>query len=143
MPDIGSIGEEQVRREIGSLFDSERWWRDQYGEIENNGYRLRPRYHPEWEPSWKRSGKPFFTMEDGQPTLVSVVCQMLPTLTLASATNRDGRNVLAGWETSHAQEGSCGKGAGDCPAPVFPGAPARGPQSLCSFVGRYRTTPCP
>lgn len=113
MSGIGPIGEEQVRREIGSLFDSERWWRDQYRVIENDGYRLRPRYHPEWEPSWKTSGKPFFTMEDGQPTLVSVVCQMFPTLTLASVTNCDGRNTLAGWETSHAQEGSCGKGTGD------------------------------
>jgi len=113
MSGIGSVGEEQVRREVGTLFDSERWWRDQYREIENHGYRLRPRYHPEWEPSWKKSGKPFFTMEDGQPTRVSVVCQMFPTLTLALAANRYGRNAPAGWETSHAQEGFHSKGAGD------------------------------
>ena len=143
MPGIGSVEEGQVTREIGTLFDSERWWRDQYREIENHGYRLRPRYHPEWEPSWKRSGKSFFQTEDGQPTLVSVVCQMFPTLTLAPASNRDGCHALAGWETSHAQKGSWGKGAGDNPVPVFPGTPARGPQSLRPFVGRYRTTPCP
>jgi hypothetical protein len=96
MPGIGSFGGEQVRREIGTLFDSELWWRDQYREIENHGYRLRTRYHPEWEPSWKRSGKPFFTTEDGQPTLVSAFSQTSPTLILASAANRDGRNALAG-----------------------------------------------
>jgi len=74
MSGISTIEEVQTRKEIDTLFDNELWWQDQYQEIENRGYRLRPRYHPEWEPSWKRSGKPFFTMEDGQPTLVSVVC---------------------------------------------------------------------
>ncbi|KAH9983844.1 kinase-like domain-containing protein [Russula vinacea] len=56
-------------REIGTLFDSELWWRDQYQTIEGQGYILRSRYHPNWRPSWKRSGKDFFTAEDGQPTL--------------------------------------------------------------------------
>ena len=88
--------DEQLRQEIGTLFDNERWWRDQYREIENCGYRLRPRYHPEWEPSWRRSGKPFFTTEDGQPTLVSVDYPMFPIFTLASAANRDGCNALSG-----------------------------------------------
>ena len=79
MPGIRMPG----NREIGTLFDSELWWRDQYRAIESLGYILRPRYHPNWRPSWKRSGKDFFTAEDGQPTLVSVVCQMLPTFTLS------------------------------------------------------------
>jgi len=86
MPGIGLVGEEQVTREIGTLFDSERWWRDQYREIENHGYRLRPRYHPEWEPSWKRSGKSFFQTEDGQPTL-------LPTAMDATRW-QDGKQVM-------------------------------------------------
>jgi hypothetical protein len=61
-------------REFGALFDSELWWRDQYQAIAAQGYTLRLRYHPHWRPSWKRPGKDFFTAEDGQPTLVSVVC---------------------------------------------------------------------
>jgi len=68
MPGIGLVGEEQVTREIGTLFDSERWWRDQYREIENHGNRLRLRYHPECEPPWERSGDfewvPGFTRRD-------------------------------------------------------------------------------
>jgi hypothetical protein len=62
--------EGQTRRTIGSLFRSEEWWRDQYDDIYNRGYQLRPRYHPSWEPSWIRSGRDFFTVEDGQPSTV-------------------------------------------------------------------------
>lgn len=73
-------------REIGTLFDSELWWRDQYQAIEVQGYTLRPRYHPNWRPSWKRSGKDFFTAEDGQPTL-------LPTA-MDATRSWDGRQVM-------------------------------------------------
>jgi hypothetical protein len=61
----------QTRRAIGTLFINEEWWRDQYYDIHNRGYDLRPRYHPNWEPSWRQSGKHFFSVEDGQPTIVS------------------------------------------------------------------------
>ena len=90
-------------REFGALFDSELWWRNQYQAIEAQGYMLRPRYHPSWRPSWKRSGRNFFTVEDGQPTLVSVVCPMLPMLsstlpqfpTVIDGTRaRDGKQVM-------------------------------------------------
>jgi hypothetical protein len=64
-------------REFGALFDGELWWRDHYQSIEAQGYIFRPRYRPDWVPSWKRSGKDFFSMEDGQPTLVSVVCLLM------------------------------------------------------------------
>ena len=67
------------RRELGSLFDSELWWRDHYRDLESRGYRLRPRYSPDWQPSWKQSGIDFFRVEDGQPTLVSVV-SLMPSL---------------------------------------------------------------
>jgi hypothetical protein len=67
---VGATGG-QTRRQFGSLFDSELWWRDRYRELENLGYKLRPRYRPDWEPSWKQSGVDFFRVEDGQPTLVS------------------------------------------------------------------------
>jgi hypothetical protein len=61
----------QTRRVIGTLFRNEEWWKDQYYDIYDRGYDLRPRYHPNWEPSWRRSGKNFFAVEDGQPTIVS------------------------------------------------------------------------
>ena len=51
---------------------SEEWWRDRYYEIEANGYTLRPRYHPRWEPSWTKARKDFYTVEDGQATIVSL-----------------------------------------------------------------------
>lgn len=56
--------------EDDTLFRSEEWWRDHYMEIYNHGYEFRPRYHPNWKPSWTGSGKDFFDVEDGQPTIV-------------------------------------------------------------------------
>ena len=82
---MGSIGEGQVK-----------WWRDGYQAREGREYSLRPRYRPDWAPSWKQLDKDFFTVEDGQPTLVSIVCQMLPTQTPASVANRNGCNAPAG-----------------------------------------------
>lgn len=70
MPNATANG--HATREPGTLFDSELWWRDHYQVLENRGYRLRPRYRPDWAPSWKKSGKDFYTVEDGQPTLVSI-----------------------------------------------------------------------
>ncbi|KAJ7271187.1 hypothetical protein C8J57DRAFT_1321006 [Mycena rebaudengoi] len=31
----------------------ERFWADRYEALNNAGYLLRPRYHPDWKPSWK------------------------------------------------------------------------------------------
>ena len=59
-------------RKIGDLVMTERWWRDRYDEIAEHGYELRPRYRPNWQPSWLKSGKDFYTVEDGQPTIVRV-----------------------------------------------------------------------
>jgi hypothetical protein len=67
------LGEPQAHREIGDLFSSEAWWRDRYRDLENHGYKLRPRYHPDWQPSWKASGKAFFLKEDGQASVVSTI----------------------------------------------------------------------
>ena len=58
-------------RQRGTLVKSELWWRDHYYDILDRGYKLRPRYHPQWEPSWIRSKKDFFSVEDGQATIVS------------------------------------------------------------------------
>ena len=56
----------------GALVTINQWWRDHYNEIAEHGYQLRPRYHPNWEPSWLKSGKDFYTVEDGQATIVRV-----------------------------------------------------------------------
>ena len=69
------------RRTIGTLFRNEEWWRDQYHDIYNCGYALRPRYHPMWEPSWIETGKDFFSVEDGQPSIVSTPLSALSMLT--------------------------------------------------------------
>ena len=55
------------------IFKSEEWWRDHYYDIYLRGYELRYRYRPDWEPSWTKSGKDFFNVEDGQPTIVSAL----------------------------------------------------------------------
>jgi hypothetical protein len=55
------------------LFKSEQWWRDRYNDIYDRGYQLRPRYHPNWVPSWKALRRDFYDVEDGQPTIVSVL----------------------------------------------------------------------
>lgn len=70
----------QTSRTIGTLHRSEQWWRDQYYILRHYGYDLRPRYHPDWEPSWRGSGKDFFTVEDGQPSIVCAVLWVLSIL---------------------------------------------------------------
>jgi len=57
-------------RQVGGLVMTERWWRDRYDEIAERGYELRPRYRPNWQPSWLKSGKDFYTVEDGQATIL-------------------------------------------------------------------------
>jgi len=64
---------EPPNREAGTLVMTEQWWRDRYVEIASHGYELRPRYRPRWQPSWLKSGKDFYVVEDGQPTIVRVV----------------------------------------------------------------------
>ncbi|KAH8987529.1 kinase-like domain-containing protein [Lactarius hatsudake] len=60
-------------RERGTLVKSELWWRDHFYDLEERGYKLRPRYHPRWKPSWINSKKDFFSVEDGQPTITRAV----------------------------------------------------------------------
>jgi hypothetical protein len=60
-------------RQRGTLVKSELWWRDQYYDILARGYELRPRYHPRWEPSWNKSKKEFYSVEDGQATIVRCI----------------------------------------------------------------------
>ena len=106
---IGDFEEQIMTREPGALFSSELWWRDHYHVLENSGYRLRPRYRPDWVPCWKKLGKPFYTAEDGQPTLVSAtrLISFMPKIVLATCI--DGRNAQ-GWNACDAEEGYCEKG---------------------------------
>jgi len=69
-----------LRREIGSLYNSEVWWRDRYHDIAARGYTLRTRYRPNWQPSWKELGQDFFNAEDGQANIVSLHRLLLPVL---------------------------------------------------------------
>lgn len=42
----------QARPHNNVLRPSEIWWRDNYIWLLEQGYKLRPRYHPDWVPSW-------------------------------------------------------------------------------------------
>ena len=46
MPTIESIWEGYLKENM----DNVQWWRDRYREIEDHGYRLPSRYHPEQQP---------------------------------------------------------------------------------------------
>ncbi|KAH9954061.1 kinase-like domain-containing protein [Russula dissimulans] len=85
MPD-SAIYAGQTSRLIGSLFRSEEWWKDHYYHIKLHGYLLRPRYSPDWVPSWQRSGKDFFSTEDGQPSILRAA--------MDATRRRDGKQVM-------------------------------------------------
>ncbi|RDX54876.1 hypothetical protein OH76DRAFT_846539 [Lentinus brumalis] len=53
----------------GGLSNAEFFWRDHYKFLEENGYRLRPRYSPDWEPSWRGTNRDRFLCEDGLPPI--------------------------------------------------------------------------
>ena len=74
---------------------TERWWRDRYVEIASHGYELRPRYHPRWQPSWLKSGKDFYVVEDGQPTIVRIVLFISVAQFTAVVEGSDGCNPRA------------------------------------------------
>lgn len=55
------------------LYRTEVFWRELYFWLEEKGYRLRPRYHPDWVASWKK-GDNWLRSEDAQ---VEMVCHVL------------------------------------------------------------------
>ncbi len=73
VPDLNERQGGLRTRQRGTLVNSELWWRDRYYDIQERGYKLRPRYHPRWEPSWNKLKKDFFSVEDGQATIVSSI----------------------------------------------------------------------
>jgi hypothetical protein len=76
----------------GTLVMTEQWWRDRYNEIADHGYKLRPRYHPKWQPSWLKSGKDFYAVEDGQPTIVRVAAFIFRSPLLKFGATVEGSN---------------------------------------------------
>jgi serine/threonine protein kinase len=54
-------------QEMGSGFlsPSDVKWRDIFHWLHENGYKLRPRFHPDWVPSWKGTKKNPAACEDG------------------------------------------------------------------------------
>ncbi|KAI9432584.1 kinase-like domain-containing protein [Lactarius indigo] len=77
---------EPNNRQAGTLVMTERWWGDRYDDIAERGYMLRPRYRPQWEPSWLKTGKDFYTVEDGQATILRAA--------MDATRKRDGRPVM-------------------------------------------------
>lgn len=66
--------EESARRFLanpGILGRNERWWPRHHKWLEDSGYKLRPRFHPDWKPSWTSTKTPYYKFEDGQNHPVS------------------------------------------------------------------------
>lgn len=53
------------------LLEAEVYWRDRYAFLQESGYVLRPRYHPEWKPSWTGTNRDPMFCEDSIIIIVS------------------------------------------------------------------------
>ena len=62
---------ESLGIQAGGLSRIEKQWTNRQKALEEAGYMLRPRYHPEWQPSWINTDKFFLDVEDGQGQAVS------------------------------------------------------------------------
>ena len=58
----------------GGYLSAEFFWRDHQPWLQEQGYMLRPRYHPDWKPSWERTKKFYDDVEDGQILMVRPPC---------------------------------------------------------------------
>lgn len=63
---------ESLGMQAGGLSRIEKQWTNRQKALEEAGYMLRPRYHPEWQPSWSNTDKFFLDAEDGQAQAVSI-----------------------------------------------------------------------
>jgi hypothetical protein len=63
---------ESLGMEAGGLNRIEKRWTNRQKALEEAGYMLRPRYHPEWQPSWANTDMFFLNAEDGQAQAVSI-----------------------------------------------------------------------
>jgi len=55
----------------GEIGESEKWWVERQGALEQAGYLLRSRYRPGWKPSWTGTNKYYLDCEDAQSVRVS------------------------------------------------------------------------
>jgi len=58
----------------GKINEIEVTWRDRYMFLLSQGYRLRPRYHPDWSPSWLGTSLQPWDCEDAIEHFVSPTC---------------------------------------------------------------------
>lgn len=83
-----------------TLVNTERWWRNCYDVIAEQGYRIGARYNPQWDPSW------FSITEDGQATIVRVLTFLTcpsPKMSV-QVEGGNGRDSHTRWPSSHAQK---------------------------------------
>lgn len=59
-----------------SLLGGEIPWKKRYHDLEQRGYRLRPRYHPDWSPSWTGTNRDPTFCEDSVMTFVRFRTQL-------------------------------------------------------------------
>ena len=62
----------------GGYVTAEYFWRDHQQWLQEQGYMLRPRYHPDWKPSWGESGVEFLDSEDAYPCRASGLLTLEP-----------------------------------------------------------------
>lgn len=70
-PEAAERHAEATRRGDYNLINFERQWRARYVHLQERGYELRPRYHPDWKPSWTGTNRVPTFCEDSIPSLVS------------------------------------------------------------------------
>lgn len=65
---LASIGRDAARLEVHEIA-----WRDKQKFLEEHGYMLRARFHPEWVPSWISNGQNPMLQEDFESLPVSIL----------------------------------------------------------------------
>ncbi|KAL6300710.1 kinase-like domain-containing protein [Sparassis latifolia] len=63
----------RTREGLYALHEGEIFWRDRQPYLDEHGYALRPRYHPEWSPSWQGTNIDPMFCEDSISLIVHVV----------------------------------------------------------------------
>ena len=70
-PQAAERRQESTRRGAYSLLPHEKTWRDRQLSLQQRGYALRQRYHPDWQPSWTGTNVSPNFCEDSVMLLVS------------------------------------------------------------------------
>ncbi|GBE85440.1 predicted protein [Sparassis crispa] len=64
---------EETRKGIYALHPGEIFWRDRQPYLNDHGYALRPRYHPDWSPSWEGTNMDPMFCEDSIALRINMV----------------------------------------------------------------------